>query len=52
MEFLFVIDDVEKRLTVEKKGDRYACSIGDRTYTVSASPLSNGTIAFFVGNRS
>jgi biotin carboxyl carrier protein len=52
MEFSFIIDDIEKRVAVEKKGDGYAFSIDDVTYAVNAAPLSNGTIAFFVDNRS
>lgn len=52
MEFSFVIDNVEKRVAVEKTGNEYSFSIDDRSYTVNASSLSNGTIAFFVGSRS
>lgn len=52
MEFQFTIDGVEKRVAVEKKGDGYTFVIGDATYTVSATRLSNGTFAFFVDDRS
>jgi 3-methylcrotonyl-CoA carboxylase alpha subunit len=52
MEFNFTIDGVERRVAVEKKGDGYAFVIGDTAYVVSASPLSNGTFAFFVNDRS
>lgn len=52
MEFQFTIDGVEKSVAVEKKGDDYTFVIDDKSFAVNASPLSNGTFAFFVDNRS
>lgn len=52
MEFQFTINGVEKTVTVEKKGDSYTFVIGAASYAVSASPLSNGSFAFFVDDRS
>ena len=52
MEFQFTIDGVEKTVIAEKSGDGYEFSIGETTYSVSAAPLSNGSFAFLVDNRS
>lgn len=52
MELNVRINGVDKTLSLEKKGDEYQISMGDREYRVAAEPLSNGAFTFFVGNRS
>jgi biotin carboxyl carrier protein len=50
--FAIFIDGVEKEIDVEKKGDSYLFTIEGRRYQVSAQPLANGALTFFVGSRS
>jgi biotin carboxyl carrier protein len=46
------INGVEKTLSIEKKDDGFRLAIDGRQYSVSAEPLANGSLAFFVENRS
>jgi biotin carboxyl carrier protein len=51
MELTFVIDNITKRVVVDKKNDIYHFVIDDREYAVEAMPLANGSLSFFIGNR-
>ena len=45
MELTFVIDNVTKRVVVDKKNDVYHFVIDEREYAVEAMPLANGSAA-------
>jgi len=52
VEKTILINGVEKKLVIDKKDGGFRFSIGDKNYAVLAESLTNGTIAFFVNNRS
>jgi acetyl-CoA/propionyl-CoA carboxylase biotin carboxyl carrier protein len=52
VEFSFTINNVEKTVSVEKKGDEYLFALDSGEYKVTASTLTGATLAFFIDNRS
>lgn len=52
MGFTIFINGVEKAIDLDKKGDDYTCTIGEKKYRVNAQSLTNGSFAFFVDGRS
>lgn len=51
MEKKIVIGDVEKTLSIEKKGDAHHIRIDDHEYVVTGASFADGVLNFFVGNR-
>ncbi|MDH3216010.1 MAG: biotin/lipoyl-binding protein [Candidatus Krumholzibacteria bacterium] len=51
MQLSLSIDNVERKVTLEKKGDTYVITVEGRSYVASGASISDGVLNFFVGKK-